>query len=208
MPTTAAKALVAGLLILLAGVACLVARPGTPAAPVLPRLSPVLAAAGLRVVDASSPTDSGGPYRQWTVRDADGRQALLYLQATREPQRVIGWTGQLGYQGEGFQASGLAEHRLQVRGGASGMVTSAYLAAPGQLLAMAATDVGPDGFQTGGAAAAPRLLADEVLGRQSVWYLVRVAVPSQPLGEPTEAQADQLLAAVLPALTQERAHAA
>ncbi|MGH7911002.1 MAG: hypothetical protein ACREQM_17535 [Candidatus Dormibacteraceae bacterium] len=208
MPAKIAKPAVAGLLILLAGLLCLWARPVAAAAPRLPSLAPVLAAGGLTVVSASRPGDDGDRFQQWTVRERDGRQALLYLEATREPQRVIGWTGQLGYQGDGFQASQVASHPLRLTGGESGTVTSAYLAAPGQLLAMAATDLGPDGYGVGGVSAGPRLLFDEALGQRSLWYLVRVAIPSQALGEPTQAEADQLLATVLPALLAARARQA
>lgn len=204
MPSSLAKTrkpLVAGLLILVAGLLGLLARApqSTPAR--LPAMGPAFTAAHVVPVGVSAPGDSGGPFRQWTVQDASGNRALVYVQATREPQRVLAWTGQLGYQGEGYQVSRLGTRRLD-RPAPTGELTTAHLTGPQDELTMAATDVGPDGFSVGGVSAAPRLLLDEVDGRRSLWYLVRVTVVGS--GSATTDQATRLLESLVPALARDR----
>ncbi|MFZ0215632.1 MAG: hypothetical protein WAM30_06770 [Candidatus Dormiibacterota bacterium] len=207
MPTTHLRQFIAGILVLVAGLGALALRPASTAIPALPDLHAVTASAGLTIEQAYEPSGWGMTFRQWRVRDRLGRESIVYVEATTRPQDVLRWDGVVGYEGQGFLASSPAEAPLPVAGGARGSATAAMLSAPDQLDAVAWTDLGPDGFGAGGLGTAPRLLLDQVRGSPSVWYLVRVTVPSQALGEPTEAQARQVLASVLPALARERASA-
>jgi hypothetical protein len=199
--TKTRKTLVACVLILAAGLLGLMARPAESKPVALPDVAPAFAAAHLQVVAASGTAGVPGRYRQWTVEDSSGERALVYVEATREPQRVLEWTGQLGFQGEGYQVGDAATRSLTATG-AGGQVSTAYLTGPGGQLAMAATDLGPDGLSRGGVWAAPRLLLDEVGGRQGLWFLVRVTIVSG--GGADTNQATQLLAAMVPALSQAR----
>lgn len=205
-PAKTRKPLVAGLLILVAGLLGLLARAPQSPAPPLPDMAPAFAAAHVHPLGASAVGDAGSHFRQWSVENASGLRALVYLEATRAPQRVLEWTGQLGYQGDGYRVSEPATRTLSAHG-TGGEVSTAYLTGSGGRLAMAATDLGPDGPGLGGASAAPRLLLDEVEGHQSLWYLVRVTIVgsgrSGGSGGATD-QATRLLASLVPALARAR----
>ena len=204
MPSSPAKTrrlLVAGLLILAVGLLGLLARAPQSRPPGVPDMGLAFAAAHVDPVAASGVGEAGGPFRQWTVEGAKGLRALVYVEATRKPQRILTWTGQLGYQGEGYQVSHLGT-RAVTRPGAAGEVSSARLAGPGHELAIAATDLGPDGLSVGGVTAAPRLLLDQVEGRRSLWYLVRVTIIGS--GSTSTDQAIRLLASLVPALARLR----
>lgn len=200
-PAKTRKPLVAGLLILVAGLIGLLARAPQPVTPGLPDLGPAFTAAHVDPLGASAVGSAGGPFRQWTVEDAAGDRALVYVQATREPQRVLDWTGQLGYQGEGYQVSELTRRTLETSTGA-GEVSTAHLTGDTEALTMSATDLGPDGLGAGGLSAAPRLVLDEVDGRQSLWYLVRVTVFGS--GSAATDRATRLLASLVPELARDR----
>lgn len=202
MPASLAKTrkpLVAGLLILVAGLLGLLARAPQPRPVVLPDVVPAFAAAGVEQLGASRIGDDGDQFRQWTVEDGAGDQALVYVEATREPQRVLGWTGQLGFQGAGYQVRDLQTRTLTAAGDEA---STAYLTGASGELAMAATDLGPDGVSLGGVSAAPRLLLDELAGQRSLWYLVRVTMVAG--GAATTARAAHLLAAMVPSLVRSR----
>lgn len=200
-PAKSRKPLVAGLLILAAGLLALLVRAPQSGPVALPEVGPAFAAAHVRAVAASGIGDDGGRFRQWTVKDASGDAALVYVEVTRKPQRVLAWTGQLGYQGQGYQVSDLGTRRLTASG-VGGDVSTAHLTAPGERLTMAATDLGPDGLSPGGVSAAPRLLLDEAAGRRSLWFLVRVTFAGS--GDAGTEHATHLLAALLPALARAR----
>lgn len=203
-PAKIRKPLVAALLILAAGLLCLLARAPQPRPVELPDMVPAFAAAHLQPAGPPSSVGTGDRFRQWTVEDSSGDRALVYVEVTRQPQRVLEWTGELGFQGEGYQVSDGAGRSLATDG-VAGEVRTAYLTGPGGRLAMAATDVGPDGLSPGGVSAAPRLLLDELGGQRSLWYLVRVTV--MPAEGASTDRATQLLVGLVPALSRARSAA-
>jgi hypothetical protein len=160
-------------------------------APALPAAAALTAGAG-QVEQAYAPGDAGGPFREWLVRDADGTQALLYVGATSRVQTMLRWTGELGYQGDGYLVSAWPDGRLRLAGGSTAAVSRrlAQRQADRRLLEYAV--VGPEGVAPSATSSLLAAAWDAVSGRAGPYYMVRVSVPAAD-----GAAADRLLATVL-----------
>jgi hypothetical protein len=163
--------------------------------PALPAVATMADPGAWRVETAYAQGDAGGPFRQWLLRDRAGSEALLYVGATSHVQVLVKWTGELGYQGEGYLVTSRSERTLPLPGGATATVTRTLVWRLGDQRLLEYAVVRPDGVVPSGASAPVPLALGVLSGRAGPYYPVRVAVPAGQ-GE----VADRLLAAALPPL--------
>jgi len=187
------RLLVAGL-ILTAGLAAAVAAVPDPAAPGLPAPGALVAGTQWHTAGATAPVALAMRSRQWLLDDGAGDQALLYVGVTAQPRAVLGWTGELGYQGSGFVVVATRDGWLPLAGGRAVAVDDATVEHLTERRLLRSAVVGPDGVVRRGwdllLPAAWNLLRD----RSAVYYVVRVAVADGPAAA---ARADVVLAAAL-----------
>jgi len=164
-------------------------------APALPAIASLVGGTSWRVEHAYAPGDAGGPYRQWLVRDAAGTEAVLYVGATSRVQTMARWTGELGYQGDGYLITGWPEERVRLADGSIAVVSRVLAQRQGDRLLLEYAVVGPRGEAASATSSLLGSAWDVVTGREGPYYMVRVAVPAGG-----GAAADGLLADVLPPL--------
>jgi Protein of unknown function (DUF3485) len=202
MPSSLRRHAVAGLLILAAAAAGFGLRAqdrpdrGVPG-------SPPVSAAAWQVETAYQPGFAGMAYRQWLMRDPDGAEALLFVGATDRLQTLLRWSGELGFQGEGYLVTGRGERALRTDGGLTVTVSEVRVQRLSDRRLLAYAVVRPDGVVPGGTAAPLAPAWSALLGRSGPYYLVRVAVPvagSAGADAGAAATAGRLLAAAVPPL--------
>jgi hypothetical protein len=164
-------------------------------APAEPAIASLVGGTSWRVERTYAPGDAGGPYQQWLVRDPSGTEALLYVGATSRVQTMARWTGELGYQGEGYLVTGQSEERVRLADGSSDMVSRVLAQRQGDRLLLEYAVVGPQGEAVSAMWSLPGSAWDALTGRDGPYYMVRVTVAA---GRGTAA--DRLLADVLPPL--------
>jgi hypothetical protein len=192
MSATIRRHAVVLLLIAVAGAAGVGLAGQAAPAPALPAVGALTAGATWQVEQAYAPGDAGGPFQEWQVRDGAGNEALLYVGATSRVQTMLRWTGELGYQGDGYLVSGRPDGRLPLGDGSSALVSRVLAQRQGDDELLEYAVVGPDGVAPSGASSLPGSAWDAVSGRDGPYYMVRVSVPAG--GGPV---ADRLLATVL-----------
>lgn len=143
-------------------------------------------------------------WRQWRVRDAHGAWAVLYVEATSSVKRMVHWSGQLAYEGAGYQLLFPAVRSIRLRDGGTAPISTliAQRLATSQLVASAV--VSPDGIS---AHSTDNLLATAwktLRGAAGPYYLVRVSVATSAgatLATAATAQIAPLLSAMLSRLS-------
>ncbi len=165
-----------GLLILAAAAAGLGVQTHDRPDPALPS-GPAPASAAWRVETAYAAGYAGMPYRQWLLRDAAGVEALLYVGGTGRVQTMLHWTGELGYQGEGYLVTNRRHETVRLADGSSATLSEVRVQrlADDRMLAYAV--VGPDGVAPDATSSPLRTAWAALLGRAGPYYLVRVSVP-------------------------------
>jgi len=181
-------------LLLIAGAGAAAAGLGVRSAPE-PALPAIAALTSWPVEEAYAPGDAGGPYRQWLVRDPAGTDALLYVGATSRVQTMVRWTGELGYQGEGYLVTGWPEGRVRLADGSTAAVSRVLAERLDDRQLLEYAIVRPDGVQPSGTSGLPAAAWSVLSGHAGPYYMVRVAVPAAD-----GAAADRLLGLVLPQL--------
>lgn len=161
-------------------------------APALPGIGALTAGTAWQVETAYAPGDAGGPYRQWLVRDPGGTEVLLYVGATSRVQTMARWTGELGYEGEGYLVTGWPEERIRLADGSSAMVSRVLARREGDRRLLEYAVVGPEGVAPSATSSLPGSAWDALSGRAGPYFMVRAAAPAG-----AGAAADRLLGAVL-----------
>lgn len=164
-------------------------------APALPAVASLVGGTPWRVEQAYAAGDAGGPYRQWLVRDPVGVEAVLYVGATSRVQTMARWTGELGYQGEGYLVTAQPEERVRLADGSNAIVSRVLAQRQGDRLLLEYAVVGPRGVAASATSSLLSSAWDALSGRDGPYYMVRVAVPAGG-----GMAADGLLADVLPPL--------
>jgi Protein of unknown function (DUF3485) len=195
-PFVRRRLLVAGL-ILAAGAAALALRVDDPQPPALPPIDALTTASGWRAEAASAPVVLAVRYRQWLLRDRTGGEVLLYLGATARARAMLAWSGELGYEGEGYVAVARRDASLVLAGGRRVTVGGATIQRLGDRRLVRYGVVGPSGVAPRGLDLLLPAAWELLRGRPATYYLVRVAVADGP---GAEARAGDVLAAVLPRL--------
>jgi Protein of unknown function (DUF3485) len=188
MRAHARRLLVVGL-ILAAGAAALAVRVDDPPAPALPAVESLTAATGWRAESASPPVALAMRSRQWLLRDGAGDQALLYVGATARARTALDWSGELGYQGEGYELAGRPDAPLALAGGRHGAAGGSTARRLEDQLVLRYAVVGPAGVVPRGRDLALPAAWDLLTGRAATYYAVRVTVADGPGAEARAASA-------------------
>jgi hypothetical protein len=166
---------------------------------VLPGVDRLIAGSGWKVDQAYDPVQQKMAYRVWVLTNESGAQAQLFIGATAWPQAVFGWSGELGYLGEGYVMDGSS-----VIASGAGRLTIARIhrGADAKLVAYAA--VRPDGIVATGTDSPFGLAWDAVAHRGGPYFAVRVTVSRAGEGHADASAATGLLTAVVSSLVKER----
>jgi hypothetical protein len=164
--------------------------------PALPAAGTLVDGGAWRVETAYAPGDAGGPFRQWQVRDAAGTEALLYVGATARAQTMVRWTGELGYEGDGYLVSDRSRGTIRLGDGSRATVSRVLVQHLDDRRLLEYAVVGPNGVAASGTDGLLGTAWDALSGRAGPYYMVRVSVPAGDA-----AAADGLLAGVLTRLS-------
>jgi hypothetical protein len=199
----AARVLITLLLVAAAGIAGFAADPSASQTPELPAVDGLLSGSGWQVDQASGLVQQRMAYQQWSLSDPSGAQALLFIGATSRPQTLFGWSGELGYLGEGYLVESSSVSSVRV-GAAAGSITHVRIRRGSDLEEVAYSAVRPDGIVASGSDAVLGLSWDALAHRGSPYYAVRVVIPSSSRGDASAKTAASLLTAVLTAIVRMR----
>ena len=195
-----------GLVVALCGVAGLVsiaAHTPTYAAP-LPAISTLLAKTQWHVASLDAQNGwQGYSYKQWVLADGQGNHATLYVGAASAVQKVVHWTGELGYLGDGYGVVGQAREQTYLDRGRVAPIMVVSLKRLGTYLAVAYAAVSPAGITALPSDNIVSLGWDVLRGSNGPYYVVRVSV-QPPAGDPTTLRvprATQLLGEVVAAVS-------
>jgi hypothetical protein len=187
------------LLILAAGgVAKAVAYREQPIPP-LPAVTALTAGAGWQLKAAYQPGGFGMSYRQWALRDTVGNEVLLFVGATAHLQTAVHWTGELGYQGEGFQVTERGERILRLEDGRTVAVERALIEHLSDHRVVEYAVASRDGVTARITGSLLRTVWEALRGEAGPYYLVRVSMAAGG-GPQAGHRGEQLLASVLGAL--------
>lgn len=185
-------------LALLTALAGLAARPAAPAVPRLPAIGALLAGTGWQVVRAYSPGGwDGYRYDEWDLRDGSGHAVQLYLESTVKIQRVLHWSGELGYEGEGYLVDRRGVGSLALAGGARVPYSWSRIHHLDLSLSLASAAVDSGQVSARGTDNLLQVGWDIVRGKDTHAYLVRLAFPGWPGGPDEHSRAQGLLAPLL-----------
>lgn len=184
---------VVALLTLAAGVAAMALRLDGQAGPPPPALA-ALIEPGRWTIDGVTPDDPALGYRQALLVDGAGHRALLYLGATPRIQSALRWSGELGFQGEGYLVTGRRDARVAVRGRPAPVAEATVQHLNDRRLIRSAV-VGPHGIARQARDLLPGAAWDLARGRPATYYMVRVSVAADEAGAGD--RAGEILAAAL-----------
>lgn len=187
-------------LALLTALAGLAARPDASAStlPRLPAIGALLAGTGWQAARAYSPGGwNGYRYEEWDLRDGRGRTVQLYLASTVKIQRVLHWTGELGYEGEGYLVDRDGVGSLSLPGGRLVSYTWSRIHRLDRNLSLASAVVDGREISARGTDNWLQVGWDILRGKDTHAYLVRLAFPGWPGGATEQSRAQGLLAALL-----------
>jgi hypothetical protein len=195
----AARVVVILTLLALGGIAGSAVEAPAAAPPALPGADALIAGSGWTVDQAYNPVQQKLAYRVWLLTNESGAQAQLFIGATAWPQAVVGWTGELGYLGEGYVMDGAS-----VINSGAGRITMARIhrGADNKLVAYAA--VRPDGVVASGTDSPFGLAWDAVAHRGEPYFVVRVTVSPALDGHADASVATGLLTTVVSSLVNAR----
>jgi hypothetical protein len=202
MHTSAARhAIVLGL-ILVAGLAAagLRLQAQDRAVPRLPEAGALVGGSQWHVETAFQPGGWDMAYRQWLLRDSSGRRALLYVGVSARVQTALRWTGELGYQGEGYLVSAQRPGAVGIGGGRSVPVTESVVRRLTDQRLLQYALIGPSGPARQGLDLVPAAAWDSIRGRAVTYYLVRVSVPMFARAASASTTAGDVLRTVFPRL--------
>lgn len=186
-------------LIATAGVASVVLRAEARAAPSLPPLAALIAGSDWQPQGDLYQGSGAAVFRQWLLRDSSGNQAVLYVGVTGRVQTMARWSGELGYEGEGYSVRDRGQRMLQTGHGRTATVTTAVLQRLSTLRLVEYAVVDPDGIRPQSTDSLASTAWDVIRGQAGPYYLVRASVAA---GGPNSADAarvaDRLLVTVLP----------
>lgn len=190
---------VAALLILAGAVAAMALRvDGQAAPPPAPALAALIEAGRWRI-DGATPDDPALGYRQALLVDAAGHRALLYVATTPRIQSALRWSGELGYQGEGYLVTARRDAWVAVRGRPAPVAEATVEHLADRRLIQFAL-VGPHGIARRARDLLPGAAWDLARGRPATYSMVRVSVAADDPG--AGGRASEILAVALARLTR------
>lgn len=185
----------------LAGVTALVAVQlrAQPVAPVaIPPASQITAGTGWAVAETYTP--AAFTYRQWLVKDRVGDQALLYVAGSSRSVVALAWTGELGYQGAGYEVMRTGEQPVALSDGSSTTVDYAEVQRMSDARLLLYAVASPGGVLTHRVQSLPEAAVQAMAGDSGPYYMVRVSVAMAGSRGTAERLGGELLGQVLPRL--------
>ncbi len=169
--------------------------------PRLPSAATLTAASPWLVSVAYEPGDLGMAYRQWLLRDQSGREALLFVGATGRPQTMLRWTGELGYQGDGYVVTEKRVTSITVGDGGPLPAQEALIQHLEDRRLLEYAVIGPGGkIVSQGTDLIPQVAWAGLQGHSADYYMVRVSVPASGGEQLPRSVARDVLRTVLPRL--------
>jgi hypothetical protein len=190
------------ILIAVAGAASLVLGAGAVGStPQVPTIDALTSGSDWRPQGDVYEGSGGAVYRQWLLRDSAGNHAVLYVGVTGRVQTVAHWSGELGYEGEGYSVRERGDRMLGIGDGHSATVGTALLEQPSARRLVEYAVVDSDGINPRGADTLAQGAWNVLRGRGGPYYLVRASVvaDAQAVAVPRRT-ADRVLVTVLPHL--------
>lgn len=171
--------IVAGLCLITAVAGVMAHSSGSAAA--VPRLSALLTGTGAQVLHAYPQVNNwpGFVYEQWQLRDSQGTPASLYLGATTEAKKMLHWSGELAYEGAGYQVLTRDVSNIAFRKGLSGSISVVTVRRLDDSQILMYAVVGPDGIHPQFSDDVVRAAWDTVTGGSGTYYVVRVSISSR-----------------------------
>jgi hypothetical protein len=185
-------------LILATGLAAAVLRVPRSGQPSIPSVARLTSGTGWTVTDAYAP--AALPYRQWQLFDGAGHEALLYVGASSRPEPALVWTGELGYQGAGYEVSGAGERQVKLSDGSLVTVNSSRVQHLTDARLIEYAVASPRGLLPHRLQSIPESIWAAVGGDQGPYYMVRVSVPVGTSEASARQVASTLMGSVLPKL--------
>jgi hypothetical protein len=140
-------------------------------------------------------------YQQWLLRDRSGREALLFVGATGRPQTMLRWTGELGYQGDGYVVTAKRVTSVTVSGGGRLPAQEALIQHLEDRRLLEYAVIGPGGkIVAQSTDLIPQVAWAGLHGHSADYYMVRVSVPASGGEQLSRSVAGEVLSTVLPRL--------
>jgi Protein of unknown function (DUF3485) len=189
------------ILIAVAGVASVVLRAEVRSTPPVPTVDKLTSGSDWQPQGDPYEGAGGAVYRQWLLRDSAGNQAVLYIGVTGRVQTMANWSGELGYEGEGYSVRERSDRMLDTGDGHTATVGTALLQRLSTRRLVEYAVVDPDGIIPRGTDTLAQAAWDVLRGQGGPYYLVRASVvaDAQDAAVP-QRSADRLLVTVLPHL--------
>jgi hypothetical protein len=171
----------------------------------LPAIAGLTSGTGWQVVATyNTVAGPGMAWGQWGLRNAQGARLALYLGVTDAVQKLVHWSGELAYEGAGYQVLWRRPATIRIHGGVTAPISVILVQHLGDRELLAYAVASPDGISARSTDDPLRTAWDALLGTTGPYYLVRVSVPvRQVAGRPdagASALAVHLLAPVLSTL--------
>ena len=189
-------------LALLAGLTSVLVQPPARAA-TLPAIASLTAHTEWHVVSTTAPGRwPGMVYQEWWLRDAQGTTALLYLGAASAVQKMVHWTGELGYVGAGYQVLGHQVSSVPLGDGTAAPVSTVVVQHLMDREVLDYAVVSPDGITARATDDLLHVAWATLRGGGGPYYLVRVSL-LQGSSSQSRRAATRLLSSALTALRAE-----
>jgi Protein of unknown function (DUF3485) len=193
MPTSTRRHALALVLILAAGAAEIAVAHRERAEPPVPAIPALIAGTDWRVETAYQPGGWGMAYRQWSLRDPSGERLLLFIGATARLQTALHWTGELGFEGDGYEVTERGDRWLRLPDGRAVAVGRAVIDRLWDHRVVEYGVASHDGITARGAGSPLRTAWEALTDTAGPYYLVRVATQ----GADAQLASEHLLASVL-----------
>lgn len=190
-------ALVFGLL-LLTGLTAAELRAQRPASSSVPPASRLISGTGWVISDTYVP--AAFTYRQWLLSDASGHQALLYVAVTSRSVVALAWTGELGYQGAGYEVARTGERAIVLSDGSTTTVNDALVQRLSDKRFLLYAVASPHGVLTHRIQSWPDAMLSAIGGDPGPYFMVRVSTPIEGSETSSGQIASGLMRALLPRL--------
>jgi hypothetical protein len=187
-------------LAILAGGVNLIVHSGIRGAVALPPVTRLIARTNWRAVAASRPVQQGVLFQEWQMQNRQGVTALLYVGATTKVQAMLHWSGELGYEGVGYQVVQRTQTRITLRDRTTAPLSLVVVQHLADRELLASAIVSPNGIDARSTDNLWRTGWDTLRGADGPYYLVRVSVADSHGVQDARVLATDLLSSLLRAL--------
>lgn len=158
----------------------------------LPEVGSLIAGSGWKAYYAYQPKEGYVYLRQWRLIDGKGEEAQLYVGMSYRMTSALRWTGEAGYQAEGYVLESKFQRRLLGASPSATEFDSAIVRRYNDAEFLTYAIVGPNGVSALSQESIPGIVLALATTRGSPYYVVRVSVP----GDQASRGADTLMMVV------------